>query len=83
MNLETKKYRTDLIPIEVDARGIVGRPTYDFLIKIGLSSRENKGYHKDVYGRRSGIILDLAHEKLEEVLNGLFRKAGEISRFPV
>ena len=40
MDLETKGYRTDLFPIEVGARGVVGRSTYAFLAKIGLSSRE-------------------------------------------
>ena len=40
MGLEAKGYRTYLFPIEVGARGIVGRSTYAFLAKIGLSSRE-------------------------------------------
>ena len=42
MDLEAKGYRTDLFPIEVGARGVVGRSTYAFLAKIGLSSRERK-----------------------------------------
>ena len=42
MDLELKGYRTDLFPIEVGARGVVGRSTYAFLAKIGLSSRERK-----------------------------------------
>ena len=37
MDLEAKGYRTDLFPIEVGARGVVGRSTYAFLAKIGLS----------------------------------------------
>ena len=40
MDLEAKGYRTDLFPIEVGARGVVGRSTYAFLAKIGLSSRK-------------------------------------------
>ena len=40
LNLEAKGYRIDLFPNEVGARGIVGRSTYSFLTKIGLSSRE-------------------------------------------
>ena len=40
MDLEAKGYRTDLFPIEVGARGVVGKSTYGFLAKIGLSSRE-------------------------------------------
>ena len=67
MDLEAKGYRTDLFPIEVGARGVVGRSTYAFLAKIG----------------RSGIILDLAHEEPEEVLRSHFRKAGESRRPPV
>ena len=42
MDLEAKGYRTDLFPVEVGARGVVGRSTYAFLAKIGLSSRERK-----------------------------------------
>ena len=42
MDLEAKGYRTDLFPIEVGARGVVGRSTYALLAKIGLSSRERK-----------------------------------------
>ena len=42
MDLEAKGYRTDLFPIEVGARDIVGRSTYAFLAKIGLSSHERK-----------------------------------------
>ena len=42
LDLEAKGYRTDLFPIEVGARGVVGRSTYAFLAKIGLSSRERK-----------------------------------------
>ena len=42
MDLEAKGYRTDPFPIEVGARGVVGRSTYAFLAKIGLSSRERK-----------------------------------------
>ena len=42
MDLEAKGYRTDLFPIEVGARVGVGRSTYAFLAKIGLSSRERK-----------------------------------------
>ena len=40
IDLEAKGYRTDLFPIEVGARGLVGRSTYAFLANIGLSSRE-------------------------------------------
>ena len=39
MDLEAEG-RIDLFPIEVGARGIVGRSTYVFLPKIGLSSQE-------------------------------------------
>ena len=42
MDLQAKGYRLDLFPIEVGARGVVGRSTYAFLTKIGLSSRERK-----------------------------------------
>ena len=42
MDLEAKGYLTDLFPIEVGARGVVGRSTYAFLAKIGLSNRERK-----------------------------------------
>ena len=40
MDLEAKGYGTDLFPIEVGARGVVGRSIYAFLAKIGLSSQE-------------------------------------------
>ena len=40
MDVEAKGYRTDLFPIEVGARGVVGRSTYAFLAKNGLFSRE-------------------------------------------
>ena len=42
VGLEAKNYiqRTYLFPIEVGARDVVGRSTYAFLTKIGLSSRE-------------------------------------------
>ena len=40
MDLEAKGCRTDLFPVKVGARGLVGRSTYVFPAKIGLSSRE-------------------------------------------
>ena len=53
MDLEAIGYRTDLFPIKVGARGIVGRSTYAaFLAKIGLSSQERTKAMKDVRGRR-------------------------------
>ena len=42
MDLEAKRYRTNLFPIEVGARGVAGRSTYAFLAKIGLSSLERR-----------------------------------------
>ena len=40
MDPEVKEYQTDRFPMEVGAKGVVGRSTYTFLPKIGLSNRE-------------------------------------------
>ena len=39
-DLEDSDFRVKLMPVEVGARGLVGKSAYTFLTQIGLSSRE-------------------------------------------
>ena len=39
-DLEDSGFRVKLLPVEVSARGLVGKLAYTFLTQIGLSSRE-------------------------------------------
>ena len=55
--MEAKGYRTDLFPIEVGARGVVGRSTCASLAKIGLSSREYEGHDKDVWAEAASFWI--------------------------
>ena len=79
MDLEVKGYLTDLFPIEVGTRGIVGRST--FLAKIGLSSRERtKAMTRmsETAEAASFWIWHVKSQKSSEATSGKSEKAVEL-----